>query len=575
MFEWLRALLFGTPYAGPADLPDMDEEDARARSFATDPLDTLEGADTDKLPETDIFGHTKVSFEGRLQDEPIMSVLRPDIPVNHGVDATSWLGGLPKMPAHIAWPTTQSTQYPNMTIALNFIGQICCADLPDGLWGGRGPREGWLLFFQDAQEPDPAMTLNAEACQVIYVNQTGPEQQPPRNIWPTFNPVYAGNGPYLRFPDDAPVTWRRCPVTPTEFAVKAEQSYRGHDGGTYDPFGPQDLFPGLPAGRTPKNVDENSRIIRVTFDPSDPQNWPFTRRGAVYVLDYTILAAKEQLAGNRSETVLAQNLDFLAGGDAADTLRNDLANHNAKLSAMIAEAQQSLDQIGADAIAERDRLNRRIPFLEKKRAADAEMQEKITPLIGTDCEDLIAHMQKAHAAFCTWKDSIIGDLTILRGKVVTGDPDDPFPSEAFAPVYKRIWGEGGQRLWITKDRDTGFAVPEHANYNLQLWFTNALKMTQEEAEFDALFGTAKAAQAIPGDRKEEIEVAARVFKRPFKMGGFHDGIQSDATDYAPHLLFQSGDSPAITNLMGALYIFIDGEDLDNCAFDKIRWVVEY
>lgn len=56
--------------------------------------------------------------------------------------SSSWLGGLPSLPAGIGWPQTE-TGAPD-----RFLAQIALADLPAGVWAGLGPRDGWLVFFE-------------------------------------------------------------------------------------------------------------------------------------------------------------------------------------------------------------------------------------------------------------------------------------------------------------------------------------------------------------------------------------------------------------------------------------------
>ncbi len=55
-------------------------------------------------------------------------------------DSPSWLGGRPRMPASIDWPRHEGEP-------MGFLAQIHCGDLPKDLWGGVGPRSGWLVFF--------------------------------------------------------------------------------------------------------------------------------------------------------------------------------------------------------------------------------------------------------------------------------------------------------------------------------------------------------------------------------------------------------------------------------------------
>lgn len=58
----------------------------------------------------------------------------------------SWIGGCPAMPDAMEWPEIDGEP-------AVFLAQIALTDLPEDLWGERGQRRGWLLFFTG---PDPS-----------------------------------------------------------------------------------------------------------------------------------------------------------------------------------------------------------------------------------------------------------------------------------------------------------------------------------------------------------------------------------------------------------------------------------
>ncbi len=96
-------------------------------------------------------------------------------PPTHGVkirtmssgSAGSWFGGRPKLPQSLDWPNSGAHSY-------LFVGQIDCSQLPSDLWGGIGPRTGWLAIFASHHE-----ALDAKA---LYFSDLGRERQPPANI---------------------------------------------------------------------------------------------------------------------------------------------------------------------------------------------------------------------------------------------------------------------------------------------------------------------------------------------------------------------------------------------------------
>ena len=113
--------------------------------------------------------------------EPISLVPRRQIPVRCDEAPASWLGGLPMMPDDMEWPRGINPEKPDEgERPLHFVAQIACADLPPELWGGLGPRQGWLLFFLNSN----ASTLDdGKLHQVIHTRTLGAERHPPDALW--------------------------------------------------------------------------------------------------------------------------------------------------------------------------------------------------------------------------------------------------------------------------------------------------------------------------------------------------------------------------------------------------------
>lgn len=95
-----------------------------------------------------------------------------EIDFNQGaeVNSQSWLGGQPKLPVSVPWPTA-GTQYGSAP--LQFLAHISCADLPDNLWNGEGPRTGWLVFFRLFEDENGFDTIR-----VIHTSVLGPTRYP-------------------------------------------------------------------------------------------------------------------------------------------------------------------------------------------------------------------------------------------------------------------------------------------------------------------------------------------------------------------------------------------------------------
>lgn len=89
--------------------------------------------------------------------------LVPQVPVRGAAGAAAWFGGGAQLPEGRAWPEIDGE-------ALQLLAQINCARLPADLWGGLGPREGWLAIFLGPQ------SLKAR---VLFFMEAGPFQPSP------------------------------------------------------------------------------------------------------------------------------------------------------------------------------------------------------------------------------------------------------------------------------------------------------------------------------------------------------------------------------------------------------------
>ena len=106
--------------------------------------------------------------------------LRPIVPLAAGEDYRSWLGGSPHLPDPFSWPQRDGKP-------LHFLGQIDCAALPGDIWGGLGPRTGWLAFF---------VGMTTRLCaEVIYAPKLGPKRTPPAKSRFYFLPSMPGAVP--------------------------------------------------------------------------------------------------------------------------------------------------------------------------------------------------------------------------------------------------------------------------------------------------------------------------------------------------------------------------------------------
>lgn len=95
--------------------------------------------------------------------EEVTIRLVPQIPPRDAISTNSWLGGRPRLPAGMEWPRIDDQ-------LADFLAQISCADLPQDLWGGLGPRDGALAFFIHRRK---------QALRVLHLRDTGMAVTPP------------------------------------------------------------------------------------------------------------------------------------------------------------------------------------------------------------------------------------------------------------------------------------------------------------------------------------------------------------------------------------------------------------
>lgn len=89
-----------------------------------------------------------------------------------GAPVESWYGGKPEFPTDVPWPTHDGEP-------MVFLAQISCRELPDDLWGGVGPKEGWLLFFMSVDIDENGLTGS-----VLHITERGPERtEVPNEKW--------------------------------------------------------------------------------------------------------------------------------------------------------------------------------------------------------------------------------------------------------------------------------------------------------------------------------------------------------------------------------------------------------
>jgi hypothetical protein len=351
--------------------------------------------------------------------ESVSVVLRRQVPVRWEEPARSWIGGLPRMPESVEWPLGPTTDYPARgPTPLHFVAQIACADLPPDLWGGLGPREGWLLLFLNGQDWD--VTENSAAVRVLHIAEPGPERAPPPGIHPVHDEVYTGpDYGFVRTQEDIPTVWRRWPVDLVTIPNRVIE------GAQTPAIIPQNfasiLYDGAP-------VQDEGRV-------EPPWKAPFTWRGALYVVDSIarVLAKEHTLRlGNIREKLSAP-------GWIADAINRT----DAQLARWL--ASPALQPTAENASSEvKARLETARPIIldkiEKLRAARQLLADS------ADAATLLARMDQTHRDYAAWRDSAKQRVAALRERIVAHDLDTPIAAEDWDVRCARFWKTTGNPI---------------------------------------------------------------------------------------------------------------------------------
>jgi len=483
-------------------------------------------------------------------EEIISLVLARQIPPRFDEAPRSWLGGLPMMPDDVEWPRSVAPErLDEGEVPLHFIAQIACADYPEDLWGGVGPRSGWLLLFlnpHDSQGDDPRLF------RVIHTADLGTERQPPEDLRPVESDDI-GESEYRHFatPDAIPSTWRRWPVDLVTVPNEA------HDNGYRMIVTPKDfatkLYDGAPnASGTPDVAGAE----------------PFSWRGALYVVD----AVLRELGQPASASQVAP-----AQRDALD---------NPGYVASIVPELRGREQVwlseGEGAI-----LSKEEPLRERER----ELRDRIAPI----AEDRRAQLDRL-AAFIVehptgaaiakriasdarteneWRAAAAERLATIRAQIADRSLDTALDTADWAALRGVLEGDRHSRWtveWTSRNSDFPVMIVEQRTSLLDLAGAG-LKAAVVELAADYQ-GDPDLQHLVPPAVREALEPHWRNLtdNRPHRIGGFHDGLQSEPEDgpQAEVLLFQIASDEAMHWMWGdggAYFFFISPRNLAAGRFD--------
>lgn len=476
--------------------------------------------------------------------ESVSIILRRQVPPRAEAPR-SWLGGLPMMPEHVAWPRSVSTEFPERgERALHFMAQIACTDLPPQLWGGLGPRSGWLLLFID---PNHFQPFGPDTLRVMHIETLGTERAAPADLGPVDDGEHSTtNFDYYRSPAEIPSTWRRWPV---DIVVTANDVAADVDRLRLTP------------SRLEKFLHKGQPIAHRA--PRDPA--PFTWRGALHVL-------------NTIERPLAKPLGHLKLDDGfVSRLRRPgyidtiLLEYDERFAEWFDENRAVLDGPEPAAAKERGHRNWTIDVAqgirESRAALAAFLERHTTP------DAIIDHLHEAHRRYLAWRVAACQRITDERASVLTHDLDTPIPAATWKALKRRLrrdtfrflttdyFRKGDNWRYVVLTDSEVTVYPDRLAANFQL-----------VADY---YVDARLRKLIPASALSTFEPYYRglINDLPHRMGGARDAIQPDSDDESARnlLLFQIASDGAMNWWwadVGAYYVYIDRKDFERGDLTK-------
>jgi uncharacterized protein YwqG len=450
--------------------------------------------------------------------ETISVVLRKQVPPRDALPS-SWLGGLPMLPADVEWPYGVNPEYKDKgEVPLHFIAQINCAELPAELWGGLGPREGWLLLFVNG---NTCFADDRGAWRVLHIMTLGEERQPPADIGPIHDGLYCGRTNWI----SKEAVYPRWPVD----VVTVPNALRVEHGRSL--AAPENfasiLYEGLPV------ADDNAAA---------PHFVPFTWRCLSEAIDLAVTKLTEP--------------------------QSTYADRN---------RQQMLETLNAPGAFEDI-----VPALERGKQSEAEVAQ-VAAVIAANPNPA------ALAAFIDnerpeeWRAQIAERLMELKQIAQDEGLDSPLDADswgmlqqALAPLDTEKW----VLAWAYRSEGPSSVTIERRKLTVMEWLWKELAEVCPDIALRYYLNHAER-HLIPDEVLPDLEAQYRALyeNRPHRMGGYHDGLQSDAQEGPPDqlLLLQfATDYPMQWHWgdNGAVYCFMKPDDLQAKAWDKAEFYLE-
>ncbi|MDZ7627718.1 MAG: DUF1963 domain-containing protein [Parvularculaceae bacterium] len=509
-------------------------------------------------------------------EESVSVVLRRQVPIRFDEEPHAWLGGLPRLPAGVQWPRAKTGT------PLHFVAQVDCTRLPAELWGGLGPREGWLLVFVDFEGIDHEEA--GPIARVLHVTQLGPEAAPPAGFYWARRDVIDLSG-LPEIPRGAQRQhFRKWPV---DLVVT--------DPDTSEMTG-SELY-GAP---------EHEHIVSALHDFTTDR--PMTWRGVLTLLGglvkyYDAESYKRQWGGlldypepdqNEFNKVWQQRRDLpewrLSGSRYPDDdrLRAQMREERRAgwtkraFKVLDEETQISIQKLDeyrtklANAVAkgderEADVVRQSVSYFEKQLNDRHEHRAYLRDLFAQYPSEqaFVDEIRRVGLAHLAWAQRVQDGLRKMLARVANMDPDapvEPAKWDALVAALTRM-----KSTYWRKTHETNLLQTIEAG----VWFNRDFSDVRRDEVLDCYASPPSSADGLDAETLAELEPRLRTLEceKPHKMGGFIDSHYDEPLKDGHVLLFQIASDAAcgwICGDLGFVYVSISASDLKAGSFDKVR-----
>jgi hypothetical protein len=496
----------------------------------------------------------------RKVSESVTAVLKRQIPVRDE-PPRSWIGGLPMLPDDVVWPRAPSDRHPDKgEIPLNFLAQIACADLPLELWGGLGPREGWLVFFA----PIPAAGPRGDFTdmRVFHTKELGKERPAPADKQPvgqkrTTEGLYPG------------LIYRRCPVD-----IVCMDNHLTHSEDLT--FNGAEAWAPMPANLTQILYGD----VPCVEDHWRTEGQPFNWASLALTISHGLEGLERKREKDRSMAEFRRKLaaERAAKGGPPEPNSGSTFDAEAAVRALAAIREEEAQLATVPEHLDKEGRGRRMAYVARRSAELAEQRACLArfgdPFDAQAFDDFLEQEQAARDAWLVAGEARLRDLLEA---VSARPPHDLIDDTNWA--YLNAILERGHNRWFLGHTRNRVRCPEKSTRTLWDLIKRHSGSAIMSTARDLYFAGPEERGHLPGQVRAAVEASARAIwhNRPPRMGGQFQPVQDSSTPQGKVLLLQlvNDDTTGMNwGDSGALFAWIDIDALERGDFSKIRWWTE-